>query len=232
MASPTGTDRMRPVARTLPPSSTWAADSASPKASNPTPSPEGDITTYFDCTPPADGTSAPVCHRTRKPTLNYAVTLIQPFYLRAANPEQPFLLTLQWSDSVVFGYDRTRPLPIDPATKQPMSSLCSDGSCLLEIPGYDSTLLTRHRYQLVAALSSTFLRGLVTPRIAGAWLPRQNGNSVTRGSGFVSLSTAFAFDDHWRMNVAVNIFAGADPYQGVGLFRDRDEVNVAVRYQF
>lgn len=197
------------------PDRTYPVHSGSPKAVDET-TLTGDVVTYFDCVDYKN------CSRTRKKTLNYAVTLLQPFYIRAVNPEQPFLLTLQWSDSVVFGYDKTT------ADQGP----CSTGECLLDVPGYDSTVLTRHRYQLVAALSSTFLRGLVTPRIVGAWLPRQDGNRVTRGGGFVSVGAAFAFDDHWRLNVALNEFFGTDPYNGVGLFRDRDEVNVALRYQF
>jgi len=36
----------------------------------------------------------------------------------------------------------------------------------------------------------------------------------------------------WRMNVTVTDFFGADPYANVGLFRDRDEINLSLTAQF
>ena len=57
------------------------------------------------------------------------------------------------------------------------------------------------------------------------WLPVSN-------SGFVSLQLAISPSDNWRINLALTEFWGNKAYHGLGFFRDRDEINLRIRYQF
>jgi hypothetical protein len=162
----------------------------------------------------------------QKLTVNYAFTWQQPIVARFLNPDDTLVLAIQFQHSVVPTWD--------PAER------------LLEIPGYDSTLMPMHRFQLGGALFTSYLHGTITPRISGAWIFGYRGLrndtsdrsqtpevDLVNGGGLLSASVAFALGTHWRVNVALNeFFAGPDAYYGVGLFGDRDEVNVTVRYQF
>ncbi len=170
-----------------------------------------------------DGSTRFYFSQIRKPTVTYAVTIQQPALVRWLNPEDTLVLALQFQHSFLPTFDKD--------------------DLLLSIPGYDSTLLLKHQFQLGGALFTSYLHGMITPKISGAWLFGQQGYKnngdgtfsdvgFRNGGGLLSVSCAFAFGTHWRVNVALNELFGDDPYYGVGMFRDRDEVNVAVRYQF
>jgi len=47
----------------------------------------------------------------------------------------------------------------------------------------------------------------------------------------LSTNLNFAFGNNWRIKLGYNLILGDDPYRGLGLFRDRDEVNLRIRYQ-
>lgn len=160
-----------------------------------------------------------------KLTINYAFTWQQPIVARFLNPEDTLVLAIQFQHSLVPTWDASERL--------------------IEIPGYDSTLMPMHRFQLGGTLFTSYLHGMITPRISGAWVfgyhglrndlsDRSNTPEVdlVDGGGLLSASVAFAFGSNWRVTLALNEFFGPDAYYGLGLFGDRDEVNVTIRYQF
>lgn len=166
-------------------------------------------------------------------TLGYAVTLQQPAMIRLLNPTDPVIIAIQFAHTIVPG-----------ASHKPEAG-CDNpntGFCLLDIPGYDSTRTRKHKYRLSASIFTSYLHGLLTPRIVVTWLPSDDwewrnwrGNNTwlpVSNSGFVSLQLGIAPDDHWRINLALTEFWGNQPYHGLGFFRDRDEINLRIRYQF
>lgn len=140
----------------------------------------------------------------QKHVLNYSLTLQQPALIRWLNPQQSIMFVVQFMHSAILDFDGK--------------------DQLIDIPGYDTTTTNQHSFTLVGAVFTSYLHGRLTPRIVGAYLPN-NG-------GFLSLQLGATLGNHWRMLLAVNQFFGDNPYKGVGMFRDRDEVNLQVRYQF
>ncbi len=140
----------------------------------------------------------------QKHVLNYSVTLQQPALIRWLNPQQSVMFVVQFMHSAILGFDKK--------------------DRMIDVPGYDTTTTNEHSFTLVGAVFTSYLHGRLTPRIVGAYLPN-NG-------GFLSLQLGATLGNHWRMLLAVNQFFGGNPYRGIGLFRDRDEVNLQVRYQF
>ena len=139
-----------------------------------------------------------------KHVLNYAVQVMRPTMLRFLNPTSNFTLVLQWMHSAVLDY--------------------SDADRLIDVPGYDSTKTREHDMKLIFATFTNYLNGMLVPRLAVIYALPQDA--------IISAQLGMVFGNHWRLNLAGNMFVGENPYRGVGLFRDRDEVNLTVLYQF
>ncbi len=146
-------------------------------------------------------------------TAQYAFTIQQGALIRALNPVAPVIIALQFKHTLIPGLDE----------RSETDCMRLPDGCLLDIPGYDSTLAKTHQYQVGGAMFTSYWRGLLTPKVSGAWL-------VDRG-GLLALSLTVAPNEHWQLRVALNQFFGDDPYYGVGFFRDRDEVNLRLRFQ-
>ena len=107
---------------------------------------------------------------------------------------------------------------------------------VLDIPGYDSTESKKHAMKFIGALRTNYLHGGLVPSIVGAYL--FSGNTFTKAfefevpSGFVSSKLDIVLGNHWRITPSMTFYFGKDPYKGVGLFRDRDEINLKIKYQF
>lgn len=147
-----------------------------------------------------------------KHVLTYGIQLMRPTMIRALNPTQNFIFVLQFMHEVVLNFDENE-FGDDP-----------DNNYLVTVPGYDTTKLEQHTFTLVAVVTTNYLNGLLSPVLIGAYLPPDEG--------FFSGALKFTLGNHWRIQLALNMFWGGDPYNGVGFFRDRDEVNLKVMYQF
>jgi len=143
-------------------------------------------------------------HSKKKKVFSYAVSFQQPLLLDFLNREQSIWFVFQFMHTWITDFD--------------------GAERIVEVPGYDGTLAKRHSFTLVGALFTNYLHGLLSPRIVGAYLP---GNG-----GFLSAQLGVTLGDHWRFRLALNEFFGDNPYKGIGLFRDRDEVNITLKYQF
>ena len=137
---------------------------------------------------------------------SYALVLMRPTMLRWLNPTQNFLLVAQWMHTVVPGLSDV------------------EKSDLVEIPGYNEYTVRTHSWKAIGAMATSYYHGLLAPKLIGAYVSPQ--------SGFLSLGLGVRLYDTWRLNLTATDFFGADPYQGVGLFRDRDEVNLTAQCQF
>ncbi|NOZ02034.1 MAG: hypothetical protein GXP54_09125 [Deltaproteobacteria bacterium] len=149
----------------------------------------------------------------KKKVLSYALTIQQPALIRWLNPEQSIWFIFQFMHTAIFDFD--------PAEK------------MIDVPGYDTTFSKEHSFKLIGAIFTNYVHGLISPRIIGAWLFTQSpGQGFGNSGGFVSGQVLFRLGTDWRIKLAVSGFFGSNPYSGVGLFRDRDEVNLSVKYQF
>ncbi len=163
-------------------------------------------------------------------TFQHAFTLQQPFWIRPVNREEPFVLLFQFQHTCVPG---VKDLDLS--------------SAVVEVPGYDTTVVQKHQFRIVGALFTSFLKGTINPKIAVAYIPRSvrlayvndggwgfqlKKTSGTYGSGFATFSLGFKVLDDLRATVAYNHFFGDEPYEGLGFYRDRNEVNFSVKYQF
>ena len=142
----------------------------------------------------------------RKPALSYAVVAMRPSMIRWLNRAQNFLFVLQWMQSLVFGIKN------------------NEKNDLVEIPGFNNFRAKTNDMRIIGAVATTYFNGFFSPKVIGAF--------IVPDSAFISADFAFRFGDVWRMNVTVTDFFGADPYANVGLFRDRDEINLALTAQF
>jgi hypothetical protein len=138
--------------------------------------------------------------------VSYAVMLMRPTMIRFLNPTQNFLLVAQFMHTLVPGLDE----------KQDWM--------LVEIPGYNDYRVEMHSMKIVTAVKTNYLHGLIEPALIGAY--------VLPDSGFYTIDLAFRLGESWRMSLAITDFIGFDPYKGVGLFRDRDEINLTLLCQF
>jgi len=142
--------------------------------------------------------------RTEKHVLNYAVQIMRPTMIRFLNPTQNVMVVLQLMHSMVLGY--------------------KDDDHLIDIPGYDSSKTREHDIKLITSMFTYYLNGMLIPRLTVIYALPQDA--------IISASLGVVLGNHWRMNLQGNMFIGENPYRGVGLFRDRDEVNLSILYQF
>lgn len=141
-----------------------------------------------------------------KDTFSYAVVLMRPTMIRWLNPTQNFLFVLQWMHTII------------PNIKP------EESADLVNIPGFNDYRIKEHSWTLVAVAGTTYFNGFFSPRVVAAF--------VYPDSGFVSFKAAFRIFEHWRAELAITDIYGSDAYAGLGLFRDRDEINLRIRYQF
>lgn len=155
-------------------------------------------------------------HQEQRLTANYALVVMQPLLIRFLNPTSSFILQLQAMQTVV---------PEGGFLKDPKTGVVNPNWYILGIPGYDTTKISTYSTTFVAALLTTYLHGMISPMIVSAY-------DMTYNSGFTKVEVRFAFGDHWRAAIALHEIYGGDPYKGLGLFRDRDEVTLKIAYQF
>lgn len=150
----------------------------------------------------------------KKKVLSYALTLQRPLQFNWLNPEQSVMLVLQFMHTAILDFDSS--------------------DMAVEIPGYDTTVLQPHSFKLIGAIFTSYLHGMLSPKIVGVWaFARDPSGELVDQGGLLSASLGMAFGDHWRLNLALNeFFQGHSKYDGLGLFADRDEVNLSVRFQF
>jgi hypothetical protein len=157
----------------------------------------------------------------RYPALTSALVFMRPTMLRFLNPTQNVMLVLQLMYSGVFIPDKNEVDRFD----------------LVEIPGFNEYLVTQHQIRLIFAAFTTYLNGLLTPKLTVAWifpdLARKTGaDAFTDSSAFINFALAVRLGSHWRINFSVTDFFGENAYSGLGLFNDRDEINLSVLCQF
>jgi hypothetical protein len=133
--------------------------------------------------------------------VSYAVVLMRPTMFRFLNPTQNFLLVAQLMHTYVPTLDE------------------QEDRSLIEVPGYNDFAALQHQFRLVGQISTNYLHGLITPKLTLVFIPDN--------SGFYSLDLAFRLGESYRASVTVTDFVGGNPYEALGLFRDRDEVNLA-----
>lgn len=139
-------------------------------------------------------------------TINYGIQLFRPTMIRFLNPTQNFLMVLQMLHTMIPG------LTEDQEAK------------LTQIPSYNDYAVQMHSFTFVFGTRTTYVNGLLSPGALVAYIPPDNG--------FYRLGLGVRFSEVWNMNISLTDFFGGDPYKSVGLFRDRDEINMSLTCQF
>jgi hypothetical protein len=143
----------------------------------------------------------------KRMALSYALVVMRPTMIRFLNPTQNFMMVFQFMHTMVPGLTE------------------DDKSVLVEIPGFNDYKVKQwDSMKFIFATFTQYLHGLLTPKLVVAY--------IYPDSAFVSASLAVRLGDHWRVMLTLTDFYGKDPYKGVGLFRDRDEINLSVLCQF
>jgi hypothetical protein len=148
-----------------------------------------------------------------KTAINYALVLSRSFFWRFLNRQEGFMVVAQLMQTYLVDFN--------------------ENEHLMDIPGYDSTALTEGELPglvsstLVFALLTKYYHGRIKPVIAAAIDPRDSAKT-----GFVSAKVGFDIGNNWQITTGLNELWSKDPYKGIGLFRDRDEVFMKVQYLF
>lgn len=154
-------------------------------------------------------------------TLNYAFVLLRPNQIRWLNPSSSIITQFQLMQTIITDPDGT-----DIYEEIDGEKKLNENWNMVDIPGYDTTETTTVSTVLVFAALTSYAHGLFNPMIVGVFVPNDNP------SGLVSARFKFTLGNHWRLETGVNQIFGTDPYKGLGLFRDRDEVYGMVKFQF
>jgi len=164
----------------------------------------------------------------QKPVLSYALVAMRPTMIRWLNPTQNFMLVFQFMHTYIGEFD-------DKTCFGPpgeVKACTEDKNDLVNVPGYNDWLIKEHSFTLVFATFTQYLHGMLTPKLVVAYLPPYDSGKDDWGAAFISASLAVRLGPYWRMRLQINDFFGYDPYKSVGLFRDRDEINLSILCQF
>ena len=144
--------------------------------------------------------------KAEKNTINYAVQLMRPSMIRWLNPTQNILMLLQFQHTIITGLSEF------------------DKADLIYVPGYNDYKLQTHQFRVVYVMGTSYLHGMLAPRVVVAWFYPQDA--------FIATQLDARLGRNWRLRFQITDFFGKDPYKSLGFFRDRDEINLLVRYQF
>jgi len=147
----------------------------------------------------------------KKQAVSYAVVLQRPTMIRFLNPTQNFILIAQFMHTYLPNLSK------------------KDKERWLNIPAFNDNTLESHEMRAVIAITTNYMNGFIAPKLVGVYsLPDSEGDM----GGLYTFDVTFRFGEYWRMKVAVTDFFGSDPYKGIGLFRDKDEVNLSLTCLF
>jgi hypothetical protein len=147
----------------------------------------------------------------KKTGLTYGIQIFRPTMIRFLNPTQNILIVAQFMHSMILqGIDK------------------DEEEYMVDVPGFNKMFSSEHSYTVVLALRTDYFHGLLRPSLLGAWLPKEGDLS----NFFYTINLAFRFNETWNMALQITDFHGHDPYKSVGMFKDRDEVNLKVTCQF
>ena len=158
----------------------------------------------------------------QKLAVSYAFTVMRPTMIRFLNPTTNFLLVGQFMHTYVHGIEDTYwSRKVDKKTKVPLNREREE---LVNIPGFNKYTVKPHEFKVIGVVGTSYFHGAFIPRVVGAY--------VHPHSGFIATTFGINLGNHVRLRLQITDFFGKDAYKGVGLFRDRDEINLRLRVQF
>ena len=141
-----------------------------------------------------------------KVVTSYAISLTRPTMITALNADMPFLLVAQFVHTMVPGLDEVK------------------DAQLTEIPGYNEYEIMKHQLKAAVAIATIYMKGFLVPKLVGGL--------VFPDSGFYSLDLGINLSPKLGFHLTATDFFGTNGYERLGLFRDRDEVNLSATLQF
>ena len=195
----------------------------------------------------------------RRTTVNYALVWQRTNQFRWLNPKSSVITQFQIFQSFIFdkrslkdddewfGHFRLGKSNVEEKFDSAGHTKINPRWWIVDIPGYDTTIRDPYSTLLVFAILSDYFQGRLRPIIIQAYLPSYLpddsvahnyrffaaiGEAFKKGSGFTSVRLQILWDNYWRVELGTNLIYGYNPYKSLGLFRDRDEVYVKLKYQF
>ena len=158
-------------------------------------------------------------HHEERDTVNYALVLMRVNQIRWLNPTSSIITQFQVFQSILLE---------DTEIEEKVNGewKVNENWYMVSIPGYDSSEVKQISTLLVFAALTNYWHGLFSPMLVGVYV---HGDDP---SGFVSAKFRFTLGNHWRLETGVNQIFGTEPYVGLGLFDDRDEVYSKIKFQF
>jgi Protein of unknown function (DUF1302) len=153
-----------------------------------------------------NGSQRFVFEEATKEAWNGALVLMRPTMIRFLNPTQNFLLMGQ----VMYTWI--------PNWKE------EEREDLVAIPGFSDYKQSEKSFRLIGVAGTSYMHGAIAPRFIAGWFGKSDG--------FVLFNLNMRTGDHWRIRFQAIDFYGKHPYESLGLFRDRDELNLKLTYQF
>jgi len=146
--------------------------------------------------------------------INYGIQLFRPTMIRFLNPTQNFLMVLQFLHTIIPGVD-------DEIKKD-----------YTVIPNFNKYPPSVHSYTLAFVTNTTYMHGLLKPGLSLVWVIPEDFPDKDTFNFFYTLTMDFRFNEVWSARLTWIDFFGDNPYKSVGLFRDRDEINLGITCQF
>lgn len=162
---------------------------------------------------------APIYHEERD-VVSAAFVLMRPNQIRWLNPHSSIIAQFQYMLTA---------LPGGIEIKDDNGNVLNDNLWMVNIPGYDTTEVTQFSHTIVGAVLTNYFHGLFSPMLVGVVLLGEDASDPT---GFLSAKFRFVVGNHWRFEVGTNLIFAANPYEGLGFFRDRDEIYGKIKFQF
>ena len=172
-----------------------------------------------DIDDPSYRMGAPIYHEERD-VVSFAAVLMRPNQIRWLNPHSSIITQFQYMLTA---------LPDGIDIKDANGNVRNDIYWMVNIPGYDTTEVSQYSHTLVAAALTNYFHGLFSPMLVGVVLLGEDASDPT---GFLSAKFRFNVGNHWRFEVGSNLIFAANPYEGLGFFRDRDEIYGKIKFQF
>lgn len=182
-----------------------------------------------------------------RPVLSYALVLQRPNIIRWLNPTSSIITQFQILQS--FLLDPNKFQLGTPYIKDEISGEINPNWYIIDIPGYDVSKVNPMTTTFIFAALTNYFHGFFNPVLIAGYIPGPpedreiknfqdfadfyiSSESVETASGFLSLRFNFVIGNNWRITLGLNEIFGGDPYKGLGMFRDRDEVYTKIKIQF
>jgi hypothetical protein len=149
-----------------------------------------------------------------KDQIRYMIGFDWPIWIRKLNPRQTFFWSMQFFHFHILNYDK----------KLFAAPFYFDGIDSTGRAHFAPAVIHQDEYYWSLGLNSEWDNGRFKPDLLFA-------KDIRGEAYFVKFKINLNYTMHWRPEIGVMIYDG-DPYHSFGLFDNKDQVYIKIRYQF